>query len=74
MYAPLRFELDTELSMISPPLESNSSTTQIDVGKVFKGKTDKKYVLFSDIASFIQLCYIHCNIAYTHLGQILIIC
>lgn len=42
MYAPLRFELDTELSVISTGVEPNSSTTQLDVGKVFKGKTDKK--------------------------------
>lgn len=42
MYAPLRLELDTELSVISTSVESNSSTTQLDVGKVFKGKTDKK--------------------------------
>ena len=44
MYAPLRLELDTELSVISKPVESNSSTIQIDIGKVFKGKTDKKLV------------------------------
>ena len=42
MYAPLRFELDSELTMVTFPVESNSSTTSIDVGKVFKGKTDKK--------------------------------
>ncbi|XP_045215779.2 tubulin polyglutamylase complex subunit 2-like isoform X1 [Mercenaria mercenaria] len=43
MYAPLRLELDAELGM--PGIirsESNTSTTQIDVGKVFKGKSDKK--------------------------------
>ena len=42
MYAPLRLELDTELSVIPTGVEPNSSTTQLDVGKVFKGKTDKK--------------------------------
>lgn len=42
MYAPLRFELDTEISVSSATAESNIATTQLDVGKVFKGKTDKK--------------------------------
>lgn len=43
LYAPLRFELDTELSLHSSrPVDSYVSTTQIDIGKVFKGKTDKK--------------------------------
>lgn len=46
MYAPLRLELDTELGVISPSVESNSSTTQLDVGKVFKGKTDKNRTSF----------------------------
>ncbi|XP_060583884.1 tubulin polyglutamylase complex subunit 2-like isoform X2 [Ruditapes philippinarum] len=43
MYAPLRLELDAEIGMpgISRS-ESSTSTTQIDVGKVFKGKSDKK--------------------------------
>ena len=43
MYAPLRFELDSELNDGGhSAVESNSSTTQIDIGKVFKGKADKK--------------------------------
>lgn len=43
MYAPLRLELDAELNVTgSFPLESSGSVTQIDVGKVFKGKSDKK--------------------------------
>ncbi|KAH3834213.1 tubulin polyglutamylase complex subunit 2-like isoform X2 [Dreissena polymorpha] len=43
MYAPLRLELDAELSVTGDhPIDSISSTTQIDVGKVFKGKSDKK--------------------------------
>lgn len=43
MYAPLRLELDAELSMAAPhKSDSSTSVTQIDVGKVFKGKSDKK--------------------------------
>lgn len=42
MYAPLRLELDAELGIPGIIRSESNSTTQIDVGKVFKGKSDKK--------------------------------
>ncbi|XP_052792461.1 tubulin polyglutamylase complex subunit 2-like isoform X2 [Mya arenaria] len=44
MYAPLRLELDSELTVGSHHGDDTSatSTIQIDIGKVFKGKSDKK--------------------------------
>ncbi|KAL4228178.1 Tubulin polyglutamylase complex subunit 2 [Mactra antiquata] len=43
LYAPLRLELDAELGIDGQfTADTTSSMTQIDVLKVFKGKTDKK--------------------------------
>ncbi|KAL3866489.1 hypothetical protein ACJMK2_043783 [Sinanodonta woodiana] len=43
LYALVRLELDTEIPVdVSGQLESSSSTSQLDVGRVFKGKSDKK--------------------------------
>lgn len=48
MYAPLRLELDSELSMDAHlPVEATSTTIQIDIGRVFRGKSDKKFVYTS---------------------------
>lgn len=48
MYAPLRLELDFELSMDAHlPVEATSTTIQIDIGRVFRGKSDKKCVYTS---------------------------
>lgn len=47
MYAPLRLELDSELNMDGHlPVEPASPALQIDVGRVFRGKSDKKYVTY----------------------------
>jgi len=43
MYAPLRLELDSELNMDGHlPFEAATPTIQIDIGRVFRGKSDKK--------------------------------
>lgn len=48
MYAPLRLELDSELNMDGHlPVDTSSTTTQIDIGRVFRGKSDKKLALKS---------------------------
>lgn len=43
MYAPLRLELDSELGIPGMSRsDSSNNSTQVDFGKVFKGKSDKK--------------------------------